>query len=163
MSDRKTTIASAALIIAVGAALSGCSIVGNVLDQVTGGSTIDDSSVFSIKVGDCFTEPDTDSDGMVSEIEAIECALAHDDEAYASVLMSDAEFPGDAATQAQAEDACLPRFLDFVGATSNYEGSLYYSFFYPSTESWDGGDREILCYAYDEDGTTTGSLKDSAS
>ena len=155
----KARIAGIAFIVVASTALGGCSIIGGVLDEATGGGSLEDSSVFSIKVGDCFTEPASSADGTVTDIEIVECGAAHDDEAYASVLMSDAEFPGDDATQAKAEDACLSRFFDFIGATSNYDGSLNFSYFYPIQESWDENDREILCYVFDEDGTSVGSLE----
>jgi hypothetical protein len=77
--------------------------------------------------------------------------------------MSDLEFPGDDATASKADDACYDRFFDFIGAPTDYDGSLNYGYLFPSAESWDGGDREILCYIFDEEGTTTGSLKGAAS
>lgn len=158
-----TVVIGTGAIVAAGLALTGCSAIGSIVNQLTGGSPLEDSSAFSIKVGDCFTEPTADADGFVSEIAFVECTVAHDDEAYASVLMSDLAFPGDDATIDKAEDACGPRFYDFIGAASDYDGSLNYSYLYPSSESWDAGDREILCYVYDEAGQTIGSLKSTAS
>ncbi|HEU4849575.1 MAG TPA: septum formation family protein [Terrimesophilobacter sp.] len=152
-----------AAMLAAGTALAGCGAVGGIVDQLTGGSPLDDSSAFAIEVGDCFTEPTADADGFITEIAAAECSLAHDDEAYASVLMADAAFPGDDAALNQAEEECSSRFFDFIGAASDYAGTLNYSYFYPSSGSWDAGDREILCYVYDEAGQTTGSLKGAAS
>lgn len=157
-----TRILGIAAVLAAGVTLTGCSTIGGILNQLTGDDTLENSSAFTIKVGDCFTEPTADADGFVSEIAFVECATAHDDEAYASVLMTDAAFPGDDATLNQAEEACASRFYDFIGAESDYDGTLYYSYLYPSSDSWDAGDREILCYLYDDAGQTTGSLKDSA-
>src|SRR3546814_9463759 len=67
--------------LAAGTALAGCGAVGGIVDQLTGGSPLDDSSAFAIEVGDCFTEPTADADGFITEIAAAECSLAHDDEA----------------------------------------------------------------------------------
>ncbi len=162
MRGRVKRIAGIALAAALGTVLGGCSLVGGALDQLAGRAPADDSSVFSIKVGDCFTEPVAATDGTVSEIEIVACGSAHDDEAIASILLTDAEFPSLSAIEDKADDACLARFLDFTSAPANYDGSLNFSYFYPSQESWDEGDREILCYAFDMEGTTVGSLKDGA-
>lgn len=151
-----------AAVIAASAALTGCGGINGIVDQLGGGSSLEDSSAFTIKVGDCFTEPTADADGYVSEITTVECATAHDNEAYASIIMTDAAFPGNDATLDQAEAACSENFYEFIGAEADYNGTLYYSYLYPTTDSWGAGDREILCYIYDDEGTTTGSLKDSA-
>jgi hypothetical protein len=158
---RTTTIAGIVAIVTAGLVLTGCSAIGSIVSQLAGGNPLEDSSAFAIEVGDCFTEPTADADGFVSEIAFVECTVAHDDEAYASVLMADLAFPGDDATMNKAEDACGPRFYDFIGAASDYDGTLDYSYLYPSSESWDAGDREILCYVYDDLGQTTGTLKNS--
>lgn len=151
-----------ATVVAAAVALTGCSAIGGIIEQATGTDPFNDTSPFAIKVGDCFTEPSFAADDTVSEIAFVECSLAHDDEAYASVLLSDAEFPGDDVVLGKADDACYDRFFDFVGASADYDGSLNYGYLYPTQESWDGGDREILCYAYDDAGTTVGSLKGAA-
>lgn len=151
------------LVLVAGLAVGGCSVLGGVLDQVTSGTNHNGSSAFSLKVGDCFIEPDTDSSGLVSDISSVECSIAHDDEAFASVLMTDAEFPGDTATQGRAEDSCTSRFLDFIGASADYDGSINFGYLFPTQDSWANGDREILCYAFDENGQTVGSLKGIAS
>jgi hypothetical protein len=150
-----------AAVMAASAVLGGCSLIGGIVEGATGTDPFKNSDPFSIKVGDCFMEPDFSVDDTVSEIAFVECTVAHDDEAYASVLLSDATFPGLEAAGSKAEDACYDRFFDFVGAPPDYDGSLNYGYFYPTQESWDGGDREILCYAFDDAGTTVGSLKDS--
>lgn len=43
-----------------------------------------------------------------------------------------------------------------------YDGTLNFGSFAPTEESWGEGDREILCYAYDTQGPTTGTLKGSS-
>ncbi len=159
----KFRIVGIAIILVAGTTLSGCSALGGILDQVAGGGSANDSSAFAIKVGDCFSEPDMGDDELVSDVEFVDCAVAHDNEAYASVLMKEVEFPGDEAAGTTGQEACVDRFLDFIGTNVDYDGSLTFSFFYPSQESWDGGDREILCYTYDSDGDSVGTLKDAAS
>lgn len=163
MQKSKFRIAGIALVLAASTALSGCSAISGILEEVVGSGSVNDSSAFQIKVGDCFSEPDMGADELVSDVEFADCAEAHDNEAYASVLMTDDSFPGDEIAGNQGQDECLGRFLDFIGSDLEYEGYLTFSFFYPSQESWDGGDREILCYAYDQNGDTVGTLKNAAS
>ncbi len=161
----RTTIArltSVGAVLVVAVMLAGCSAIGGIIKEATGSDPFNNTDPFSIKVGDCFAEPDFADDDTVSEISFVECSAAHDNEAYASVLMSDAAFPGDDATVDQAEDACGSRFLSFIGAASDYAGTLNYSAFFPTAESWDAGDREILCYVYDDAGQTIGSLENAA-
>ncbi len=162
MHNTKFRAIGIALILVVGTSLSGCSALGGVLDQVAGGGSGNDSSAFQIKVGDCFSEPDMGDDELVSDVEFADCDVAHDNEAYASVLMKEVDFPGDEIAGNAGQDACVDRFLDFIGSNVDYDGSLTFSFFYPSQESWDGGDREILCYVYDSDGDSVGTLKGAA-
>ena len=66
-----------------------------------------------------------------------------------------------------AETGCTDAFADFAGIPYSDSKSLDFSYYYPTSDSWKGGDREILCliYAYDSAGTaekTTGSLEGAA-
>lgn len=152
-----------AVVLTVGAAamaLTGCSI----LNQVTGPIDVNpsdgtDTDVFSIKVGDCLN--DGNLEGQVTTTPVIDCAEPHDSEAYASVLVADGEYPGDQAIFDQADTECGAAFATYVGIDWS-ESSLNFSYYYPTTESWANGDREILCLVYDPAGQTTGSLKDAA-
>jgi hypothetical protein len=149
-----TTVATASL------ALAGCSLLGNIVAGDNPGTGTDtgegtDTDVFTIVVGDCLN--DGSVEGEVSTVKTIDCAEPHDSEAYASVIMTDGDFPGDQAVQDQAIADCTSEFSAFVGL--DYESSIYnFSYYYPTAESWAQGDREILCLIIDEAGKTTGSL-----
>lgn len=152
-------------VLAVGTAslaLAGCSLLGN----ITGGTdtpaepgTGTDVDVFTIAVGDCLN--DGGVDGEVSTVETIDCAQPHDSEAYASILMDDGEFPGDTVVDDFAIEQCTAAFADFVGL-SYEESALSFSYYYPTTESWASGDREILCLLVDPAGKVEGSLEGAA-
>jgi len=154
-----TTIAAA------GVLLSGCSLLGQVSDIANGdggdntdAGTTDD--VFSLVVGDCFNE-DTSAD-TISTVDIVECSVPHKWEAFESIQMTDATYPGDEATQQQADQACNDPFTAYVGL--GYDESIYdYSFYFPTQETWDDPvlkDREILCLAKDDnDADITGSVK----
>ncbi len=159
MHTRVTTSSRmAAIIVALvsGLALSGCSILTTFIDTVA--DSKDDGNVFILKPGDCFQEPEFDKDDLVSRVEIVECSVEHDNEAFATTNMPGEVFPGDEAIEDHAFDFCLDAFLDFLAIDMDYEGSEDFSFLWPTRESWADGDREILCYAFDTDGRTTGSL-----
>ena len=101
-----------------------------------------ETGVFTLHVGDCLN--DASETGDVSTVPVADCERPHDSEIYASVMMDDAEYPGEEATIAAADDACRAEFERFVGIPS--ADSIYsFASLYPTESSWDGGDREILC------------------
>jgi len=154
---RTATALAVAAVLAVG--LSGCNAIGDIIS----GASEDD--VFSLAVGDCFdsnTETDTGED--IESVPTIECSKPHDYEVFSSVKMDDGDYPGEDDTIAQADALCLSGFETFVGQTYDEAVSYDFTYFYPSTDSWELGDREILCMIVeiDADGNivkVTDSLK----
>jgi len=153
---RTATALAAAALLTVG--LSGC---GAISDLISGASEDD---VFTLAVGDCFdSNESTDSGEVIESVPTIDCAKPHDYEVYLSVKMDDKEYPGLDETTAQADEACLGAFDGFFGLSYDEAVANDYTYFYPTTESWGLGDREILCMivAVDEAGIVkvTGSLE----
>jgi hypothetical protein len=145
-------------------ALAGCSLLGGgITDGTPSGeetsTTGETTDVFTIKVGDCLN--DGGSTGEVSDVPVVDCAVPHDSEAYASIIMDDGEFPGEDAVTAQAETDCTTEFNTFVGLDYS-TSSLDFAYYYPTEQSWGQGDREILCLIVDPAGQTTGSLQGAA-
>lgn len=163
ISDKTLNRALAILTVGVASlALAGCSLIGNITggtDTSTDPAEGSDTDVFTIAVGDCLN--DGDVEGEVSTVKTIDCAEPHDSEAYASVIMDDGDFPGDQAVEDQAVSDCTTEFTTFVGIDYN-SSILNFSYYYPTSASWDQGDREILCLVYDPAGQVTGSLSGSA-
>ena len=97
----------------------------------------------------------------------VPCAGPHDSEAYADLTLTGDAYPGLDAVRAQAQAGCQgDAFADFVGIPSD-DSTLQVSYYYPTADSWAGGDRTVTCtvFAVDQSGTTastTGTLKDSA-
>ncbi len=162
--SRPTRAAALVLLALASVALSGCSIINGVFGggQATrdeSGEVIegnDATDVFTLLVGDCGNSPD-DSE-VVSTIPTVPCDEPHDFEIYFSHIMSDVDYPGQDAIAAEGDEVCLGAFPDFIGipyADSQY----YYSYYFPTEGSWAEGDREILCFAYDQAGQITGSLE----
>ena len=116
-----------------------------------GGTDVND-----VGIGDCFDDPETE---LVSSLELIECAEPHDNEVFAEVFMSDASFPGDNGVAEFAFEECFAPFEAYVGE-SYAESPLDYIYLGPTQESWDAGDRSVLCILYSADlAKLTGSEK----
>lgn len=164
---------SVTAIAAAGLLLSGCSLLGQVSDLTGGGdpttgtdggdgggTSLGEHSAFDLVPGDCFAEPDEGD--TVENVNIVDCAGPHPYEAFASIQMTEDEYPGDSAAEAEAKSACDDAFVDYVGISS--DDSIYdATFFYPTQQTWDDPDlqdREILCLVRDdEDGDITGSVK----
>ena len=111
--------------------------------------------VFALAVGDCVT--DSSLEGEVSEVSIIDCGQPHTSEVYHSFQMTDSSLPDQTGIETIVQDQCLPSFESFVGV--DYPSSaLDVSYLAPTQDSWDAGDRELLCLIYDPAGDVTGSL-----
>lgn len=113
--------------------------------------------VFSLDVGDCFDDPDGE-DRTVGSVPDIDCDQLHDNEVFATFELVGATWPGTDQVAEDAEDGCLERFEGFVG-TTYLESELSASAFWPSEDSWEAGDREVICFVYDPDGPVTATLE----
>jgi hypothetical protein len=111
--------------------------------------------VFALGVGDCAT--DSSLEGEVQEVTIIDCGQPHATEVFHSYLIPDGELPDDAGIQTIVEEQCLPAFESFVGL-GYYDSVLEVTFLSPTPDSWDAGDRELLCLIVDPAGDVTGSL-----
>ena len=106
-------------------------------------------NVFSLTAGDCFDDPDTFSE--VTDVKMVDCTEPHDNEAYATFDLSDSSYPGDLAVQTEGSVGCLDRFDAYVGR--DYASSaLDFSMLLPTSQSWDQGDQEVVCFLYDING-----------
>ncbi len=125
------------------ATLTGCSTISDILSEQT---------VQEFTVGECL-----DTDGVASEesfevgeIPVVECTEAHDAEVFYVVDTAATEFDEDALFS-EADEYCYANFESYVGV--DYESSsIYYSAMYPTSSSWELGDRELVCLlTFDED------------
>lgn len=119
------------LIVSIALVLVSCGGGGNVLE---------------LAVGDCFDDPEV-VDGQVRDVSIIDCDEPHDNEVFALIQLPEGEFPGQEAVSSQADAGCTEQFASYVGA--DYAVSEYFaSVFSPSPESWEQGDRTIVCYLF---------------
>ena len=113
-----------------------------------------ETDAFAIVVGDCFNDPGA---GDVQTIPKIDCDKPHGNEAFGATTIPDGDFPDKATIDALGSADCVEQFANFVGIAAN-ESKYSIGYFFPTEESWEQGDREILCYVFDEAGKITGSL-----
>ena len=96
------------------------------------------------EVGECL---DISIDAStVTELSGFDCAQEHDAEVYFVGLVTGETFDQLAVAQ-DAAAQCREEFERFIGTT--YEESvldIYY--LYPQADSWENGDREVICAVY---------------
>lgn len=119
-----------------------------------------DADVFSMAVGDCVTD-DAGATGEVSEVPVVPCSEPHASEVFHSYQITTDELPAEAEMQAIVEEQCLGTFETFVGLPYD-QSALDINWLEPTSGSWDGGDRELLCMVFDPAGDVTGTLAGAA-
>jgi len=146
--------------LAIGAAvfaLAGCSLVGNTPIDVNPEDGVD-TDAFSIVVGDCLNDEGV---GEVETVPKIDCAKTHQSEVFASATIPDGDFPDQDTITDQANADCTAEFANYVGIDAS-ESKYSIGYYFPTEESWADGDREILCYLFDEKGLILGSAEGTA-
>lgn len=133
-----------------------CLMVGGLL----AGCTDEASDPFSLKVGDCLSAAAREGVVERGETPTVACSEPHVVEVYDAIRLQDGPFPGTEALVLKAAD-CEKTFEAFVGKPYG-ESDLQLRYFHPTQESWEHGDREILCAVAVPTGTVTNTLKGSA-
>jgi hypothetical protein len=121
-------------------------------------------SVFSLSVGDCFDDWEGSLDGATQEVSSVpivDCAEPHDNEVYSIGNMADGSFPGDAAIEDWTINQCHDTFDAYVGKAYE-ELQLDFGALFPTAETWDIGDTEVMCFLWHIDlRKLTGSMQGS--
>ena len=103
-------------------------------------------SVLTLSIGTCFDDPDSFEE--VEDIPIIDCDSPHDNEVFANVDMTGSDYPGFEAVNNRAFQICEDNFAGYLGIS--YDESIYdIAWFNPTADTWDIGDREVICFAYD--------------
>ncbi len=125
------------------------------VDRDSSGAIVGEGSVdaFQVRIGDCFNDANVggdDGEYEVSDVPGVPCSDPHDNEAFAVFDLTVASYPEGDAMGELAFGSCLERFESFVGR--DYETStLDINIMYPSLESWQQDDREVVCAVFDVD------------
>ena len=118
-------------------------------------------SVFNLGVGDCFDDEGLEGE-ILFEVPTVPCSEPHDNEIYYEYSMTESVYPGREATLDAADQRCLQEFEGFVGI-DYFESDLDLFSIVPTQESWDDGDRTVLCALFALDlSQLTGSMRGAA-
>jgi hypothetical protein len=138
-------------------ALTGCSQLAPIVEQILP----ERSGAHTLLVGECFNDTVTmpTAPDAVVDVPRQNCTLHHDNEVIASIQLDGTKFPGDETASARGQEACLPEFETFIGIAFDQAGTFGYDYFVPTAASWELGDREILCFAFNSAAPTAYSLR----
>ncbi len=134
----------------------------------SGGAARDDAGAITeeaqitlgeLQVGDCLntTALATNNPGIYN---AVPCAEAHRSEVYYITQLPDSEYPGPSGFMEHVDQECPSAFEAYVG-TSLDNSELLSSYFSPSEERWEEGQRELVCFVYFGSDSRTGSVEGS--
>ena len=115
-----------------------------------------------LAVGDC-VEDDAAFSGEegVQEVPTIDCEEPHLFEVFALVDYPDAdEYPGEDTVRGESRDLCFDEVEGYVGAPPEQVTEYTLQAVYPSQETWDAGDRIVICLLQSAE-PVEGSAKDS--
>ena len=116
-------------------------LLGIVLALFAGGCG-DEGNVFSLGVGDCFTSIESTE---ISDVPLVDCAEPHEHEVFA-IWSVGTPLP----TQDAMNQGCVDRFEDVIGLPFE-ESEIWAAAITPTEESFESGDREVICYSYEFD------------
>lgn len=136
--------------------------IGAVAVIVVGGFLFRDyltGNAGDLRVGDCFQEPAGAE--LIEDVQHTPCSDPHDNEVfYVGDVPGGETAPSDNAFEAHFIATCGPAFQAYTGLDPMTSPNLTLTFYYPTVEGWADGDHEMICYAYNDDGTKlTGSVK----
>lgn len=137
-----------------------CGVIGVAIvaandSGTTGATGGDDTSVYSLRIGDCLNDLSTEDE--IEELPVVPCSEPHDGEVYAEFKLTETTFPGIDAIEKKADPRCTDLLKAYApGAIDDPAVDTY--FLYPTAESWARGDRAITCIA-SFDPARTGKLK----
>ncbi|MGF6834225.1 hypothetical protein QF015_002407 [Paenarthrobacter sp. TE4293] len=108
-----------------------------------------DANSKDFQVGDCFA----DFDPNASEARAVACDTEHSAQLVGvHVYPGDDSFPGTNALRDKGREVCKAAVAKLTPAADNYV--LLQQNVYPSTTSWDRGDRRVDCFIVVDSGNT---------
>ena len=121
------------------------------------------NDVTSLAPGECFDEPDITT--SVTDVQRQPCNVAHDAEVFFLVTdTTSGAYPGTDHFRELARTQCLPAATTYLGADFDTRADIDAGYFYPTSESWGGGDRGLTCYLYRvDDAKLTLSIKNIGS
>ena len=115
------------------------------------------TSTFGLVVGDCIAGTSLVADVAV---ELVDCAEPHWFEVYASSLIDDGPYPGDAGVLDLADAICRSTFEDFVGIERD-DSALTVERLFPTEQTWTAWNDRLISCVLSAGEPVTGSLRGS--
>jgi hypothetical protein len=152
-------------------AVSGCDMAGDAIDaeraeggtEEGGPSESRSVSVFDLRVGQC-VDGVAEATGPMELFTVVACDAPHDGEVFRVFDLpggDEAEFPGPSDVDETAASGCEESFEGYVGIPYQ-ESRFQATYVAPSEETWAGGDREVVCFAYVPRGVLRRSIEGAA-
>jgi putative regulator of septum formation len=110
----------------------------------------DSTQATQVKAGDCLGDiPDS---SRVLYVHTVTCDQPHKGEVFSVLTVPDGDFPGDAAVMKYA-DQCKPALAKYAPSAVN-DAAIKLFVLYPTSDSWQRGDRTVTCIATSENPRT---------
>jgi hypothetical protein len=109
------------------------------------------SDAGDLKLGECFDDPPGVE--RITDVQHHPCTEAHTAEVVflGSLPDGDSTFPADATVHEWVRANCVPAWSAYTGKDFDTDLTLALGYYQPSPESWQSGDRLMVCYASRED------------
>ncbi|MEU9253719.1 DUF4190 domain-containing protein [Streptomyces sp. NPDC048270] len=125
------------------------------------------SDVEDLRAGDCFTTDDDFAEYQGKSggdapftVTVVPCAQPHEGEAFAVFDLDDGPYPGREAVIETTDEKCSgTQLTDYVGPSATLPDELELYIYFPSEGTWDVGNRQVVCFLGDTNGSTTGSVR----
>ncbi|MGB5756298.1 MAG: septum formation family protein [Acidimicrobiales bacterium] len=146
-----TRVLPIVVLLGLGAAACGSTATSDESTRNDAGDIVEagDVGVLALGVGDCFDDPSEDATEVAS-VAAVPCDQPHDNQAYAVFDLPDGDWLGQDPVVDAAFTGCLDRFEAAIGEP--YDVSpLDILPLYPTEDSWNAGDHEVVCAVYNVD------------
>ncbi|CAM5331513.1 septum formation family protein [Streptomyces atroolivaceus] len=153
-------ISAAVALLAIGAV--GCA---DAIDSAKAGAkkAVRQRSVFSLTPGDCYNPNKAVSESEEFSVEVVPCEEAHKGQVVGEfAIEGESAYPGDSGASKIADERCPTESQKFISDTWAVPEGVDLFYYYPTSESWETGDRAVSCTYAKESGTFSGSLEDKS-
>jgi len=122
---------------------------------------VDDGSTptRTVQVGSCFELSKT-ADSNYGSIWVVDCTQPHDAEVFLNQTITEDSYPTAAAWDALEASDCGPAFQTYVGSEM-VSSSLKTQYIKPTSDAWDAGNKQLICFALDPSGDRQTSVANS--
>ena len=124
----------------------------------TADGTGDKTATRLVLAGSCFELAQTEaSSPAYGYVWVVPCTQPHDSEVFLNQAITDSTYPDDAGWDDLAGQYCDPAFKSYVGSDMD-SSRLDVQYIRPTSQSWDAGNKQLVCFTVDPDGNRTTSV-----